>query len=125
MVVGRADVVEGQWAAVSDSFTVNVRPQDLYDAMTFVATHSGPDYDRFANCGIAAELSQTVSTPSIAGCHIFYECRRGHTGDVVNATMDAAIVEQFHCTADLNRVYYGETLAVKAAENSRELMRLD
>jgi hypothetical protein len=34
-------------------------------------------------------------------------------------------VDQFYRTGDLHRVYYGEILAVRAAENAGELLGLD
>ncbi len=111
--------------AENDTFTVNVPAPDLYDAVTFCGTHSGRDHDKFAECGMTAEPSEAVSTPGIAECPIVYECRTVHTNDVVNASLDGEIVEQFYRSGDLHRVYDGEILAVRAAENARELLALD
>jgi flavin reductase (DIM6/NTAB) family NADH-FMN oxidoreductase RutF len=110
--------------AESDSFTVNVPPPSLHDAVTFCGTRSGRDYDKFAECGMTAEASETVGTPGIAECPIVYECQIVHTTDVVNATLDSDILATFYSSGDLHRIYHGEILAVRAAQNIREVLGL-
>jgi len=109
----------------SDSFTVNVPPPSLRDAVSFCGTRSGRDYDKFAECGMTAEPSRTVSTPGIAECPIVYECEILHTTDVINASLDAEIVSGFYSGGDLHRIYHGEILAVRAAQNAGEMLGLD
>ncbi len=111
--------------AESDSFTVNVPPPSLHDPVTFCGTRSGRDYDKFAECGMTAEPSRAVSTPGIAECPIIYECEIIHTTDVVNASLHAGIVAGYYASGDLHRIYHGEILAVRAAEETREVLGLD
>jgi flavin reductase (DIM6/NTAB) family NADH-FMN oxidoreductase RutF len=111
--------------AESDSFTVNVPPPNLGDAVTFCGTRSGRDYDKFAECGMTAEPSRTVSTPGIAECPIIYECQILHTTDVINGSLDAGILAGYYSRGDLHRIYHGEILAVRAAEKVRAILGLD
>jgi flavin reductase (DIM6/NTAB) family NADH-FMN oxidoreductase RutF len=108
----------------SDSFTVNLPVPTLYEAVTFCGTHSGRDHDKFAECDLTAEPSKTVSTPGIAECPVVYECQVVHTNDVCNASLDPEIVAGAYPSGDLHRLYYGEILAVRAAERARELLEL-
>lgn len=110
--------------AESDSFTVDVPSPRLYDAVTFCGTYSGRDYDKFAECDLTAEPSQAVSTPGIAESPVIYECQVVHTNDVVNASLDPEIVADAYSDGDFHRIYYGEILAVRAAENAREMLEL-
>jgi flavin reductase (DIM6/NTAB) family NADH-FMN oxidoreductase RutF len=111
--------------AESNSFTVNVPPPSLHDAVTFCGSRSGRDYDKFAECGITAEPSGRVQTPGIAECPIIYECEIIHRTDVINATLDQEIVSTSYSSGDLHRIYHGEILAVRAAENAREILELE
>jgi flavin reductase (DIM6/NTAB) family NADH-FMN oxidoreductase RutF len=108
----------------SDSFTVNVPPPGLHDAVTFCGTRSGRDYDKFTECEMTVEPSQAVSAPGIAECPVVYECQIVHRTDVVNATLDSDILTTFYSSGDLHRIYHGEILAVRAAEGVREALGL-
>jgi flavin reductase (DIM6/NTAB) family NADH-FMN oxidoreductase RutF len=106
----------------SDSFTVNVPTASIYDDVTFCGTHSGRDYDKFAERGLTAEPSKTVRTPGIAECPVVYECEVVHTNDVCNASLDPEIVVGAYPSGDLHRIYYGEILAVRAEVKARALL---
>lgn len=111
--------------AESDSFTVNLPSPALYDAVDFCGTYSGRDHDKFAECNMTAEPSVTVPTPGIAESPVIYECRIVHTNDVINASLDPQIVASAYPRGNFHRIYYGGILAVRAAENARELLRLE
>jgi flavin reductase (DIM6/NTAB) family NADH-FMN oxidoreductase RutF len=111
--------------AQSDSFTVNVPPPGLRDVVSFCGTRSGRDYEKFAECEITVEPSETVSAPGIAECPVIYECQIVHTTDVVNANLDADILARFYASGDLHRIYHGEILAVRADERARDVLELD
>jgi len=110
--------------AESGSFTVNLPSPPLYDAVDFCGTHSGRDYDKFAECHMAAEPSRTIATPGIAESPVIYECRIVHTNDVINASLDLQIVADAYPSGNFHRIYYGEILAVRAEENARALLGL-
>jgi flavin reductase (DIM6/NTAB) family NADH-FMN oxidoreductase RutF len=109
----------------SDSFTVNVPPPSLHGAVDFCGTKSGRDYDKFAECNLTAEPSKTVATPGIAECPIIYECQVVHTNDVINASLDPEIVAGSYAGGDFHRIYYGEILAVRAAEDARAMLGME
>jgi len=111
--------------AESDSFTVNVPSPALHDAVNFCGTRSGRDYDKFAECNMTAEPSQTVASPGIAEAPVIYECRIRHTTDVINGSLDPEIVSGAYAGGDFHRIYHGEILAVRAEENVRALLGLE
>lgn len=110
--------------AQSDSFTVNLPSRDLYSAVEFCGTRSGRDYDKFRECEMTVEPSHTIETPGIAESPVVYECQIVHTTDVINASLDPEIVDEKYSTGDFHRVYHGEILHVRAAENAQEKLGL-
>jgi flavin reductase (DIM6/NTAB) family NADH-FMN oxidoreductase RutF len=108
----------------TDSFTVNVPGPDLHDAVTFCGSHSGRDYDKFAECGMTAEPSEAVMVPGIAECPIVYECKIVHQTNVISANLDAEIVAHAYSRGDVHRIYHGEILAVRALEDARQALEL-
>jgi flavin reductase (DIM6/NTAB) family NADH-FMN oxidoreductase RutF len=111
--------------AESDSFTVNVPSPALYDAVDFCGTRSGRDVDKFAECHMTAEPSQTVTTPGIAESPVIYECRIVHTTDVINASLDPQIVSDAYPSGNFHHIYHGEILAVRADQNARTLLGVE
>lgn len=73
---------------------------------------------------MTAEPSRTVSAPGIAEFPVIYECQVVHTNDVVDASLDSEIVTDAYSSGDLHRIYYGEILAVRAAEKARGMLGL-
>jgi len=108
--------------AQSDSFTVNVPCPALYSAVEFCGSRSGRDVDKFAECNLTAEASQTIATPGIGESPVIYECRIRHTTDVINASLDPQIVASAYPSGNFHRIYHGEILAVRAAQNARALL---
>ena len=108
----------------SDSFTVDVPSPALYDAVDFCGTQSGRDYDKFAECGMTAEPSSSVSAPGVAASPVIYECQIIHINDVINASLDPRIVASAYPSGNFHRIYYGEILAVRAEENARALLSI-
>lgn len=106
----------------SESFTVNLPSPGLQRAVSFCGTHSGRDFDKFAECDMSLEPSNTVDAPGIAESPVIYECRVVHVNDVVNATLDPDIVAGSYESGDFHRIYYGEILCVRAAKDARELL---
>jgi len=107
----------------SDSFTVNVPAPDLYDAVAFCGRQSGRDHDKFATCGLTAQPSMRVSTPGIAECPITYECRILEI-EAVRGGLDPNLVGRAFPGEELFRPYYGEILAVRAADRAAEMLAL-
>ncbi len=105
----------------SDSFTVNVPSPSLCDAVAFCGKPSGRDYDKFAECDLTAQRSLMVTTPGVAECPITYECRILPI-DVIKGGLDPKVAGRAYPGKDLFRPYYGEVLAVRAAENARKLL---
>jgi len=105
----------------SDSFTVNVPPSMLYDAVTFCGRHSGRDCDKLAACDLTLQATETITTPTIAECPVVYECKILDI-DAVKGGLDPNRVGRSFPGEELFRPYYGEILAVQAAEEAREML---
>ena len=106
----------------SDSFTVCVPSETLYSAVKFCGTHSGRDYDKFRECGLAALPSGHVTAPGIAGCPVIYECQVVATNELRPAKLAAGIRSSAYREGDFHRLYHGEILAVRALPNAVELL---
>ncbi|GAF93702.1 unnamed protein product [marine sediment metagenome] len=106
----------------SDSFTVCVPSETLYDAVHFCGTHSGRDYNKFRKCDLSLLPSGRVSAPGIARCPVIYECQVVHTNDVIPANLTAEIRASAYPRGDFHRIYYGEIVTVQALPNAAELL---
>lgn len=106
----------------SDSFTINVPSPALHEMVWFCGRHSGRDYDKFAECGLTAQPSQTVNTPGIAECPVTYECRILRI-EAERGGLDPNQVGRAYPGEELFRPYYGEILAVRAGDGAREMLQ--
>ncbi len=96
-----------------ESFTVNVpRGDDLAAALDFCGHHSGRNIDKAAACGITFAPGMQVSTPIIAGCALYYECRivvrKQLEGDDFSAPR---IVDKYYHDDDHHMIVIGEIVA--------------
>lgn len=96
-------------------FTVCVpAPNELKEELSTCGTSSGRDIDKIETCGFATERSEHISVPYIADCAFHYECRVVHVNDVVNATLDPALIRRSYPQGDFHRIYYGHILGAFA-----------
>ena len=100
----------GCMAATGD-FTVCVPGEDLSEEVLFCGTHSGRDFDKFAECGFTPTESRHVSSPGIEECRMIYECTIVQKNDVVPEHFIPEINSTLYAGGDYHRVYYGQVLA--------------
>ena len=72
MVMVRPSRYTYQLMAASDSFTVNVPPNDLSDIVSFCGSVSGREHDKFKEKGLTAVPGRQVQAPVIDECVILY-----------------------------------------------------
>ncbi len=96
-----------------ESFTINVpRGDDLTAALDFCGHHSGRDIDKAAACGIALAPGMRVSTPIIAGCALYYECRIVMRKQLEEGDFSAPrIVDKYYHDDDHHMIVIGEIVA--------------
>jgi flavin reductase (DIM6/NTAB) family NADH-FMN oxidoreductase RutF len=58
----------------SGEFVINVPPRRMLDITVAAGNRSGREGDKFVELGVAAEPSQRVAAPSVAGCIAWLEC---------------------------------------------------
>ena len=93
--------------AETPEFTVNVPPPGMKKILGICGTKSGRDTDKLAECGLTAVPSADVSVPYLAECPVHFECRVIHTTEVLNSTLDPAVVEGSYPKGNYHRVYHG------------------
>ncbi len=93
-------------------FTVCVPTVEHKKVLAVCGSESGRDLDKIGECNLSLAASQHIAVPHIAECAAHYECRVVHVNDVVNATLDPALVARSYPAGDFHRVYFGEILGV-------------
>jgi len=101
-------------------FTINVLPRGMEDVTSFCGMTSGRDYDKFREMGLTAAPGRKVGSPIIDEGIIHYECRVVHKNDVAPGHLSPDIASSSYTGGDYHRIYFGEILAVYAAEDARE-----
>ena len=103
-------------------FTVNVPTEAMAEACALCGSRSGRDTDKFAACGLTVEKAETVDAPAVAECPIVYECRVVHSNDVLSPRLAEEIRAGAYKGGDFHRIYWGEILAVRAAQGAAKLV---
>jgi flavin reductase (DIM6/NTAB) family NADH-FMN oxidoreductase RutF len=93
-------------------FTVCIPTDEQKQALALCGTKSGRDMNKVEACGLSLSASAHMQVPFIAECSAHYECRVIHVNDLVNATLDPALVARSYPNGDFHRVYYGEIAGV-------------
>lgn len=89
----------------SGEFVINLTTAELCRATDLCGVRSGRDIDKFATCGLTAEPSCEVGTPSIAECPVSLECKVSDivplgTHDMFIADIVAVTVKEELLSAD-------------------------
>jgi len=94
----------------SDSFTVNIPPQEMADVATYCGTVSGRDADKFKEKNLTAVRGRRVSASYIEECVVHFECRIVHKNYVLPQHLSREIDEGSYPQGDYHVIYYGEIL---------------
>jgi len=97
-----------------DSFTVNVLPEEMNEAVSLLGTRSGREIDKFTEAGITAADSMKVQCPHIAEADLVIECRTAMKQPIDPSLIFADYVHEAYAAGDYHTVYFGEILAIHA-----------
>lgn len=100
----------------SREFVACVPAPGQRQAVDFCGNNSGRDHDKFQELGLKPLPSTEVSVPGIEGCRVIYECRVVASNDLLPERIASDVVGNFYAKGNYHRVYFGEILAVRAAE---------
>ncbi len=90
----------------SGQFVIAYPSEEQTEAMIFCGTHSGRDYDKFAETGIEPLQARKIETPLIGGAVANFECRLASsvvTGD--HTIFVGEVVASHEGKPGLRRVY--------------------
>jgi len=104
-------------------FSVNVPAEGMDDIVAYCGTVSGRDHAKFAEKGLTAAPSNSISSPVVAECLVHYECKVVHHNDVVPATLAPELKSAAYPTGDYHRLYYGEILRTTERADIESLLR--
>lgn len=94
----------------NNTFTISIPfDESMKEALDICGHNSGRDVNKTEKANINYKISQTVESPIIDGCDIYYECRvvlKQKTDlNEVNSELKLSDEEKYHT------IYYGEILA--------------
>ena len=98
----------------ADSFTVNVLPESLQDAVDLFGEKSGRDLDKFEAAEITPVKGEAVSSPYVRQAQLVVECRIAFKQPMDPALVSADYVKGCYGDGDYHTVYYGEIVAIHA-----------
>lgn len=95
----------------SNEFTISI-PLDprMKKALGICGSKSGRDLDKFKLAGIETKKSNSIETPVIDGCQIFYECKIIYKHDLTTDMLNEDIKKSTYIEGDYHTVYYGEII---------------
>lgn len=101
----------------SGEFTVSVPVNDnLKKALSFCGSKSGRDFDKIKDCNLKLIQGETISTPIIDGCGIYFECKTLYKSNIKPDFLNKKIDSQSYSNSDYHTIYYGEILSCYSLE---------
>lgn len=96
----------------ADEFTVSIPTKNQFDdALKICGTVSGRNEDKFKKANLKLKKSQSVDTPVIDGCDIYYECKILSFVDLEKDSLDKEVQEKWYSNNDMHRLYFGKIVA--------------
>lgn len=96
----------------SEDFTVSIPlSNNLKKALAVCGSKSGRDIDKFKECNLTLDKSQSVDTPIIGECELHYECKIVYKQEMNPQLLSKHIVESSYADGDYHTLYYGEIVA--------------
>ncbi len=104
-----------------ESFTLSAFGPQYKDALGFFGSKSGAEFDKFKETGLTAEAAQSVSAPSIAEADLVIECRKTYADWMKpECFIDTKNIGAWYPENDFHKIFFGEVVAVSAAEQYRK-----
>ena len=103
-----------------DTFTLCVFPEDHRADLQHLGTVSGRDGDKFVGTKLTPIAATAVAAPAYAEAELVIECRKVYWQDYdPSHFLDPRILGKYS-GADFHRVFFGEVVALSAAEKYRD-----
>lgn len=95
----------------SREFTISIPFNDMRTALRICGSQSGRDTDKFAAAHLTAIAGKKISTPVIADCGLYYECKVVYRQEMASPQLDKELQDTFYGAGDYHTLYFGEILA--------------
>lgn len=93
----------------AESFTVSVPYSDkMKKALSICGSKSGRDVDKCSNADISFISSNTVDSPIVAGCNMYYDCKILFKQDMDKNMLLPEINKTMYGDNNYHKLYYGE-----------------
>jgi len=89
-------------------YTVNVPGRCMDGILQYCGTVSGRDHDKVKDLGIRLGKPRKVSSPSIIGCPIVYECKVSYKIAINPRSMPKKLLAEIYPDRDFHTFYFGE-----------------
>lgn len=99
-----------------DTFTLSAFPEEHRAAVQLLGTKSGRDGDKIAESGLTPVAAAEVAAPCFVEAELAIECRKIYWQDMDAANFLDATIAKNYPQKDYHRIYFGEIVAVNAAE---------
>lgn len=94
-------------------FTVSVPAQGtMEEALKICGTHSGKDCDKFDIAKIKTKNSETIATPLIDGCSVYYECKVLCEKDLAIEDLTDELRARWYSNGDMHTLFFAQILSV-------------
>lgn len=100
----------------SGEFTVSIPLADMQQALSVCGAKSGRDTDKFALAGLSLAPGQKISTPVIAGCGLYYECKVVYQQAMNPETLQPDQSAKWYPNGDFHTLYFGQIVACYTAK---------
>jgi len=100
-----------------DSFTLTAFPAAHKKALGLLGSQSGRDGDKIAESGLTPVAASQVAAPLFAEAELCIECKKMYHADMAEGTFLDKTLHSHYPDKDYHRIYFGEILAVRAAEH--------
>ena len=95
----------------ADSYTISIPYDDsMKKALAICGSQSGRDIDKEQVAGIQFVAAQKVSSPIVANCNMYYECKIDYVDQLHPGNLPANMVVDYY-KGDYHGFYYGEIVA--------------
>lgn len=99
-----------------DTFTLCVFPPQYQKALQLLGSESGRDGNKIARSGLTPIASQLVAAPGFDEAELIIECRKIYWQDFDPAHFLDPNTEELYPSKDYHRAYFGEIMAIFAAD---------
>ncbi|MCK5146907.1 flavin reductase [bacterium] len=100
-----------------DTYTLSAFPAGYKKALSLLGSTSGRDSDKIAEAGLTAVAASTVAAPTFAQAELVIECRKMYQHDLTDGEFLDSTIHEYYPEKSYHRVYFGEILAVSAADS--------